>query len=273
MSVISAGFSERVFEFAFNSEFCNYSRFLLAGCPFIPTQNQEKRLGFDVAIKINNGARFRSLYLQHKVARLVDGKSGSNKKFRDAVDSPYFAFPLDTDQYNLIHRFSQKTRREFYYCAPAFTTRKDLSCYYASRAVVENSAWIDVSKCSPITDKKPHTIVYSSDLKSAARFSEEPDARIIIKKPSVELSFQESDYLSGSKGLFEEYKAFYETLIEWWPERQTKRRKSEPEVDFQMKSTLPTRLDNFESTEEVIEAFSEITGGYLGVSWLVQVLE
>jgi hypothetical protein len=271
MAVHPPGVSERVFEFAFNSEFCTASGALIAGCPYIPTQNQEKRLGYDVAIKVKAGSKIRSLYLQHKVARRVDGKSGSNKKFRDVVDSPYYAFSLDVDQYNLIHRYSQKKTREFYYCSPIFTSRKDLDLHYAAKTVVTNSAWISVAKWASITDTASHCIVYSSDLKKVSRFSEEPEELVPADKPSSEKFFAAPARKFQTKELSEHYFELFDTLKEWWPERIKTRRKSEQLSDFQMKTVLPPRREEFKQPKDVVEAIQEITGDYLGVSWLVKV--
>jgi hypothetical protein len=275
MAVHLPGVSERVFEFAFNSEFCTSSGALIAGCPYIPTQNQEKRLGYDVAIKIQAGSKIRSLYLQHKVARQVDGLSGSNKKFRDAVGSPYFAFSLDVDQYNLIHRFSQKKTREFYYCSPIFTSRKDLDSHYIAKTVVPNSAWIDVSswKAIPNADTASHCIVYSPDLQKVSRFSDEPEKSVPADKPSVEKFHSAPVRKFQTEDLAADYFDFFDTLQDWWPERSKRRRKSDESTDFQMKSVLPPRREDFKQPKQVVEAIQEITGDYLGVSWLVKVDE
>ncbi|WP_249869151.1 hypothetical protein [Oceanobacillus saliphilus] len=42
------GFSERTFEFCFNAEFCMKNKGLLATHPLLPSQRQEKHLGYDV---------------------------------------------------------------------------------------------------------------------------------------------------------------------------------------------------------------------------------
>lgn len=60
-------FSERTYEFCFNTEFFNKYRGLLAAHPTLPSQRQEKQLGYDVEFKIKNGSYCYSLFLQHKV--------------------------------------------------------------------------------------------------------------------------------------------------------------------------------------------------------------
>jgi len=54
MPVFPPGFSERVFEFSFNAEFANNNRAIIACAPYIPTQNEEKWLGYDVEFQIKN---------------------------------------------------------------------------------------------------------------------------------------------------------------------------------------------------------------------------
>jgi hypothetical protein len=274
MSVQLPGVSERVFEFAFNSEFCVASGSTLAGCPYIPTQNQEKRLGYDVSFKLAIGQSFRSLYLQHKVSRRVDGSSPSNKRFRAAVGSPYFAFPLDVDQYNLIYRFSQKRSREFYYCAPIFTRRSELDTYFRSAQVVSNSAWIDVSGCAsiPSSDEESHCIVYDPALKRAVRFSQEPQFGSKIQRASADAVIpSQRTVVFDTKSLKEEYEEFFETIDNWWDEgRRTRQRKSEADTDFRMMRQRPERRKEIRTPKEAVSAIRELTSEYLGVTWLVR---
>src|SRR5713101_9767397 len=120
-------FGERVFEFAFNAEYAKKHHAILAACPYLPTQQDEKRLAFDVEFKLKQrGGAVASLFLQHKVARLVDKKSGSNSHFWSAAGGPYFGFRLDIDQYNLMHKFASRRNRDIFYCAPRFTKRVDI---------------------------------------------------------------------------------------------------------------------------------------------------
>src|SRR6266536_4820705 len=103
MPVYLPGFSERVFEFGFNSEYANQNRAILAAAPHIPTQNDEKSLGYDIAFEIKrHGGAVHSIAIQHKTCRFVDGESATNQKFWNAVGGPYFAFRLNVDQFNLI---------------------------------------------------------------------------------------------------------------------------------------------------------------------------
>jgi hypothetical protein len=83
MTVQVPGFSERVFKFGFNAEFAHSHRAVLAAVPHIPTQNQEKLLGYDVKFEIKkSGGAIRMIALQHKVARQVCGGAGPKKDRR-----------------------------------------------------------------------------------------------------------------------------------------------------------------------------------------------
>ena len=67
MAVFAPGFSERVFEFSFNAEYAAANKAVLAGAPHIPTQNDEKYLGYDVLFEIQAGGGVTNmLALQHK---------------------------------------------------------------------------------------------------------------------------------------------------------------------------------------------------------------
>jgi len=172
-----SGFSERIFEFGFNAEYADRHKAVLAGMPHIPTQNQEKLLGYDVqfAIDARGGAKH-YLALQHKVARYVDGKSSSNQKFRQRVGAPYYAFRIDVDQFNLIESVAsaRSPGLAFYYCAPLFHTTEAMSDRYTSRDIESNSVWIDVQDVGQLATNESHTMVYSPKGDVAFVFSETP---------------------------------------------------------------------------------------------------
>ncbi|MCY1348486.1 hypothetical protein D9M69_346340 [compost metagenome] len=272
MAVYHAGVSERVFEFAFNSEFCASRSAVIAGCPYIPTQNQEKRLGFDVAFLLKNAGAVRFLYLQHKVSRKVDGASRSNTHFRSAAGMPYYAFPIDVDQYNLIHKFSQKKSREFYYCAPRFTSRKELNDHFKNGGVALNSVWIDISACGTLTNTESHCIVYPENGSRAFVFSEHPDARPSIVHPAeVETFPSDRTTKLTTASLRDEYEEILETVSQWWREdRFAQRRTGGIDSDFRMRLEPPQRRGGLKNPTDMIAAIRELTNEYLGVTWLIQ---
>src|SRR5688500_6727594 len=103
VAVLYPAFPERVFEFAFNAEYCHVNRAVLIGTPELPTQNEEKYLGYDVAFEIRRaGGVVNTIALQHKTSRYVTTRSGSNARFYDEIGGPYFAVRLDTEQFNVI---------------------------------------------------------------------------------------------------------------------------------------------------------------------------
>lgn len=272
MPVYQAGVSERVFEFAFNSEFCAAHSAVIAGCPYIPTQNQEKRLGFDVAFALKSASTVRFLYLQHKVSRKVDGASRSNKHFRSVAGMPYYAFPIDVDQYNLIHMFAQRKSREFYFCAPIFTSRKELNDHFKNGAVALNSIWIDISACGTLTNTEPHCIVYPEDGSRAFVFSEHPDERPSVVRPAgLETFPSDRPTKLTTTSLRDEYEEIFEIVSQWWHgDLIAQRRSSGIDSDFRMKQEPPRRRDGLKNRMDMIAAIRELTNEYLGVTWLIQ---
>jgi len=272
MAVFYPGISERVFEFGFNAEFCSKNKAVLASSPYIPTQNLEKKLGYDVKVIFQKGAWIKPLYLQHKVARYVNNCTSSNQHFYDAIGGNYFAFTLDTAQYNLIHRASQKKTREFYYCAPSFTSRKEMDAHYMNNVVINNSVWIDVSACGLIApgDKTLHSLVYGDNSSQAFRFSE----RGIPANMSAPNQFQEDKESKWEKADLEmlrnTYSELFEVLKEWWPTRG----QSSGDAQVQEKNATPAELPpkfKFDNLEDGLVAMQDITANYFGVSWVLAV--
>lgn len=169
------GFPERVFEFAFNAEFARKNKAVLMACPDMPTQQEEKKKGYDVKFELRRrGGGRESLFFQHKVARFVRNQAISNKKFFEAADGPYFAFGLDVDQYNLIRTFETRRKERIYYCAPLFTARGRINDLFASDGIVKNCIWIDVKAGPKLGSDVTHSIIYSQKGNQAAVFSEQP---------------------------------------------------------------------------------------------------
>lgn len=270
MSVTKAGFAERVFEFAFNAEYCAKNRAVLAACPYLPTQQQEKRLGYDVEFEVNQrGGGTASLFLQHKVSRHVDSRSGSNAHFYDAIGGDYFAFQLDIEQYNLIHHAANSGKESFFYCAPSFVTRAEMDKKFFASTVVDDSIWIDVKGAGKILDSQSHCIVYNADGSKVWRFSDEPKkAESKLPKDGREFArrLQKFDVESVSSI----YESLYTDLKDWWPERQKVRRKTELAENHRMPNVLPPQavVDDLGGG---IAAVRELAVDYYGVSWLIGV--
>ncbi|MCZ8234965.1 MAG: hypothetical protein O9335_07390 [Inhella sp.] len=183
MTVHHSVFAERLFEFLFNAEFIHKNSASVIGMPHIPSQEEEKWLGYDVAFNLQNGGGvINALALQHKVVRLVDGPgSGANKAFRNAAGNPYFAFPVDPVQFNTIEALVSQNLPglEFYFCAPLFVDQPNLDARYAAKDLDAHSVYIDVNGVGQLDESISHSIVYTPNGNEAWVFSEDPKSLTI----------------------------------------------------------------------------------------------
>lgn len=154
-------FSERTFEFCYNAEYCHLNAALLATHPHIPSQRAEKNLGYDVEFKIANGNFTRSLFLQHKVASFAEVRVGRNALFYAAHDQPYFRFPIDNEQHNVLYALSQ-TKGNAFYCAPRFHLSRELAANFRNASVAANAVLLDPLDVGEITDEKRHNVTYDA---------------------------------------------------------------------------------------------------------------
>jgi hypothetical protein len=153
------GLSERTFEFCFNSEFCQKNRALLASHPYIPSQRQEKDLGYDVEFEIRNHHFTRSMFLQHKVVSYAENRSGRNAQFYNAHGGAYYRFPIDKGQHNVLVKLSNQ-RGNVFYCAPRFHNRSELESYFRGDTIVDNSIWLNPFTSGQISDSDTHNITF-----------------------------------------------------------------------------------------------------------------
>lgn len=173
-----SGFSERLFEFAYNAEFARVHSAVLAGLPWIPSQQQEKLLAYDVRFRLKGVNAVRSLFLQHKVASFFEPMPKSYKsksKFVGALAPEFFKFKLDNDQYNKIVNLRLRDVA-VYYCSPMFIGVRRLNRHFAAGTVDGNSIWIDVRACPKLvgaSKKTTHHLGYTSAM-LVRRFSDGP---------------------------------------------------------------------------------------------------
>jgi len=107
------GVSDRTFEFCYNAEYCQLNSAVLATHSHIPSQNAEKDLGYDVEFQIHEGRFTKSLFLQHKVSYFAEKRAGRNAKFYDVYHQPYYRFPVDNEQHNVLCELSQTRGNAF----------------------------------------------------------------------------------------------------------------------------------------------------------------
>jgi hypothetical protein len=270
MPVFPPGFSERVFEFGFNSEYSAKNRAVLAAAPDIPTQNEEKTLGYDVAFEIKRrGGAVHSVALQHKTCRFVDGQSGSNRKFWAALGGPYFGFRVNVDQFNLIETIASSGLAgvEFVYCAPLFSTRKEMNKHYLGNSVMTKSLWISPKGVGPITDAEAHSIVFDAKAKKAFLFSVEGRE---LKLTPPRRRAEEAPLQQEPIRLAAVYETVYAAVSRASLNRNRQRRRDSEEPEFRMPKELPPLIQSKDETR-LIDGVAELLSDYVGVSWLVEV--
>lgn len=156
---MSPGFSERTFEFCFNAEYCQVNAALLATHPHIPSQRAEKDLGYDVEFRINHGHFTRSLFLQHKVSSFAEVRAGRNALFYAAHGRPYFRFPVDNEQHNVLCELS-RTKGNAFYCAPRFHLSHELETHFRAATITSSAILLDPLDIGDIADHEHHNITY-----------------------------------------------------------------------------------------------------------------
>ncbi len=151
-------FSERTFEFCYNAEFVHRLGGFLAAYPHLPSLRAERALGYDVQFRLRAGRYRRSLFLQHKIAHFGENRQWNNTDFYDAHGGPYYRFPLEDDQHNVLLRI-RGHRGDAFYCAPRFHRRTDLNRYFRQRTIVPNSSWFWPQKLGVLAGGRHHISV------------------------------------------------------------------------------------------------------------------
>jgi len=177
------GIHERIYEFCFNTEFCQRFSALLATYPLIPSQRIEHDLGYDVEFKIKEENYTTSVFLQHKVPHFVQHRKGRNARFYDSHDGAYYRFSLSNDQHNVLRKLAQK-HAGVYYCAPLFYTRDKLTQYVTTSTIYTNSVWLPL-RSTNLVGSGTHNLTYSVD-GSLAHIHSETDQVSIIKLTDFE---------------------------------------------------------------------------------------
>jgi len=282
VAVFLPGFSERVFEFGFNAEFAESNKALLVSAPDIPTQNQEKYLGYDVLFELSTaGGVTNAVALQHKTVRKVDGASGTNSRFSAVAGLPYFAFRIDAWQFNTIESIASAGLPgvEFYYCIPRFTLRTDMNAHYLKRTVSVNSLWIDVAGAGAIDELKSHSIVFTASGSDAWVFSTDPK-----KLKVVEPRLKRADDARREPFQFTElrdvYDRIFRTVEEKWGKRpmESERRGLDTtvaalpaEAQAGTRPAMPPTYRDVSNVESTIAAIGELLGNYVGMTVLAEV--
>lgn len=284
MTVSRSAFSERLFEFAFNAEFMEKNIGQIIGMPDIPSQNEEKWLGYDVAFEMQNGPGVIDvLALQHKVSRLVDGGGNPiNTQFGNVAGNIYLAFPVDPFQFNTIEALLSQglPGLTFNFCAPLFVDRVNLNARYAAKDLNVNSIYIDVTGVGQLDVTIPHSIVYTPAGNQAWVFSEEPK----MLKASRDVQRRDEDKKRkdplSDKQIRELYSSAFDVIYTGYQENlQAKLTNALPDgprgiaeysqLVRRFRDGAPER-QNFDNEGECLVAISRLFADYLDATTIVR---
>lgn len=165
------GFSERAFEFCYNHDYIQRNAAILATYPNIPSQRQERYLGYDVEFRVSQRNYSVSIFIQHKVSSYGGSRAGRNAVFYDQYNAPYYRFPIDNDQHTRLQTLS-RGRGNTFYCAPKFHTREDLHDSFQGGQISRRVILLDPTAVGPVGGNQRHNITYDT-LGNGARLHSE----------------------------------------------------------------------------------------------------
>ncbi len=176
---------ERNFEFCFNYEFCNRYGFSLAAAPYIPTQREEKELGYDVKFEVISGGITQYFFFQHKISRFAEHLAGRNRRFYEVFNAPYYRVPINKDQQNTLYDLDILTGCA-YYTFPLFTTYDELNLNFSRNTVLNESRKVSARKLDKINDNDRHNLIINNSGNLAQFLSEPKNVHIeVIDKEFV----------------------------------------------------------------------------------------
>ena len=142
-----AEFSEREFEFCFNSEFIRRQPTGCLATALIPSQRREGKLGYDVELRVSNREFTRSAFVQHKVPHLLSRWGRSTSQLLNLHGGPYYRFEIysskKSQQHELLWLLARSGQRVYYY-APKATASEELQRLVASNTVVDQCVRVDL---------------------------------------------------------------------------------------------------------------------------------
>jgi hypothetical protein len=156
-------FREREFEVAVNIELiAAWKSIIIGGLPVLPSQFEEKALGYDAAYNLKGG---RQIFLQYKTASLAQFRTGTNVDLFNAWGEPYLRADLLLDrksreprQHNALVKLAA-IGHEVFYCAPLFHDRSALSTHVNAGAVWPNSLQAPL-RGAPTLGQGRHSVSY-----------------------------------------------------------------------------------------------------------------
>lgn len=148
-------FSETQFSFCFTFEYIK-SFFPTIPIPIFPNTVQEGRAGGGYDVQING-----NIYFQFKIPVYYNLVSNFWRRDWDVFGHEYYKIKLETDkkQFRLLKDL-QNQNNEVFYATPEFHTIKDLSAFYSSDKIVQNSGLFPLDSLPP-HGSGHHHLIYS----------------------------------------------------------------------------------------------------------------
>lgn len=140
--------------------------------PIIPTQVDEKNLGYDCKLQ----SKLRTIFFQFKVPEKL---TRNNAKYWSEFNDEYYLFKIWPDsltpQHNkLVDLANKDVRYNVFYCSPAFIKDSEYSDFYEKGEIAKNSIYVSCKNLYKINGDDKHDISYTIDPRKAIMHSDNP---------------------------------------------------------------------------------------------------
>ena len=187
-----AEFSEFSFGYAVTEELVAYRRsYDRISPPRFPTLRDERRLGYDVKLRLSCCL----LYLQFKLCDVMVRNTA--KEIADTnlpLTTPFLRMKLmpgkRSPQHQLLLDLERQGERVFY-VAPRFYDKYDFCRHYQKRGIVRHSAFIMPSGIGSLPDDKPHHVSFDRFANSGWLLSEPTDVTGILSGDALKDRIQD----------------------------------------------------------------------------------
>ena len=152
-------FSEKLFESLLNREILN--KLFKNHCTpelYSPSQTDESKKGYDAHFK---GVSKRCFAIQYKLSSQYERKNKKAKiKKNDFKIQIYKSKTNGYNQHNQLVKQNRSKKIIAFYCAPKFTTLKELQKYAKDEKLTSNCIWSIPKDSLPKWDKESHMILH-----------------------------------------------------------------------------------------------------------------
>jgi hypothetical protein len=151
-------FNEFTYAYAVTEDIVHYLRPSLSAAPFIPTLNEEGRVGGGYDLRLNLPGY--ALFFQYKIADYI----GRRGKLWQDFGHNYYRFKIwktaKSDQHALMRQLEDNG--EFvWYVAPIFARNRELNEHYQARFVSKKSIFVPPSAIGDLPDNREHHWAYN----------------------------------------------------------------------------------------------------------------